>query len=89
MVTCELCNEDFSVVSKTDFKNVIWKQGNKFEEIKDNELVDKLELYLCWDCKQKIFAHSKVTINFSQELLEALNINIQIEVEKEVKQICL
>ena len=91
MVKCNICIEDFSVLSIIDFKNMIWKQGSKFEEIKNNEFVEKTELALCRDCRKSIFDTSKVTICFSYELLEALKQKEKLEVKSKVeeKQICL
>ena len=72
MIQCNLCLQDFSVLPIIDFKNMIWKQGNKFQELNSNKLIKNFELDLCRDCRNKIFKNSKVTINFSQKLIEAL-----------------
>lgn len=91
---CELCKtEQTSVLTPTNFKNMVWRQGKKYEEIKENTLIERLEIELCYDCRKKLFEYSKVIIIFSQELLNALVLCDkeikEINVEKEEIQRCL
>ena len=88
---CELCKtEQMSVLTPTDFKDIVWKQGKKYEEIKENTLIERLKIELCYDCRKKIFERSKVIITFSQRLLDVLILcDKEIKIKTEVKQKCL
>ncbi len=87
---CELCIQDFSVLTPTNFKDMVWKQGKKYEEIKENDVVERFEIELCYDCRQKIFGRSRIIITFNQELLETLILcDKEIDIKTEEKQKCL
>lgn len=81
MVKCKICFLDYSVLSLIDFKDMIWRQSSKFEEIKNNDLIKKTELELCYSCRQRLFSNSKITITFSPELLEAMKQKETLEVK--------
>ena len=73
MVKCKLCNEDNKVLTKIDFSNVIWRQGKSYEEIASNENIKVCKLCVCLSCRDWIFGHSKVTIEYSDILFNVLS----------------
>lgn len=71
-LVCELCSGLVAVLTPIDFKNMFWIQRNSIQDISKNSLVKRFDLELCDRCHKKIFDYSKVTINFSKDLFEAL-----------------
>ena len=95
---CELCNNPFGVLTPTEFKGMIWKQGKSFEEIGNNKIIEKTKIDLCSDCRKRLFSNSKITITFSKELLHALTCqdspeafveykNKQLELENKFREV--
>lgn len=73
---CDLCKHESTNLTLIDFKNIIWRQGETFQAIKKNIYLINLRdyiLYLCSDCRHKIFDTSNPCINFNQDLISALS----------------
>ena len=69
---CNLCGNKTTILTPTDFKDMIWTQRNKIQFITENEFLKNFNIELCGDCRKRIFKNSKITINFNLDLFKIL-----------------
>ena len=88
MVKCDICNQDYSVLLEIDFKNIVWKERDKYQLITENNDLKRTTLELCHDCVLNLFRTSRPCITFNLELFHALGIKEELK-SVAVKQITI
>lgn len=69
---CDLCKQEFPILTPIDFTDYIWKQGDTFQKISCNAELKNFKIGLCYDCRNIIFASSVPCISFNQDLFLTL-----------------